>query len=166
MERREFFHRLGGRKGAMRPPGARSEMVFRDLCDGCAACLEACPQNIIQMAGNNLPTISFAQAGCTFCGRCAEACDRGAFIDDHAAAAPWPWRARVSDACLEVKGIVCRVCESRCEEDAIEFHPALGGLTDVSISAVACTGCGACISICPAEAISMVGPDLISELSR
>ena len=71
--------------------------------------------------------------------------------------APWSIRARIGSACLAVQGVLCRLCEEPCEETAIRFRPALGGYALPEIDGEACSGCGACVSACPAQAIEMVG---------
>ncbi len=158
MERREFFRRLSGQKQATRPPYALPEETFYSQCDGCNACTKACPQNIIQLA-SGFPIINFNQAGCTFCGHCAAACDRGALDGAIDLEKSWQWRAQIKSTCLDKRGVVCRACEASCEEDAIKFRPALGGKTDVFILLKACTGCGVCVFSCPNNAIDMKIPD-------
>ena len=154
MDRRDFLCRLSGKDRVVRPPGAASEDSFSKNCNRCGDCADACPQSIISSSANGLPMLSFSQRGCTFCGRCAEVCQTGALV----ARTSWALRARVSPDCLDRNGIVCRACESTCEADAIRFRPALAGRTDVSIALEDCTGCGACIGICPAGAISLFRP--------
>jgi len=158
MERREFFRRLSGQKQAMRPPGALPEETFYSRCDGCGACVKACPQKSIQLAAG-FPIVSFNQAGCTFCGRCAAACERGAFDGAVDLEKSWKWRAHVGSTCLDKRGIVCRACEASCQENAIRFRPALGGRSEVSVLLTACTGCGVCVASCPNNAIKMKIPD-------
>ncbi len=156
MNRRDFFRRVSGQKRVMRPPGAGEELSFFQKCNGCAECVSACPQYIIQMDGQNRPVVSVLKAGCTFCGRCAEVCTPGALAINDSDQPGWNWRAKVAANCLDKHGIVCRACESVCEENAIRFRPLLAGKCDVSISIEACNGCGACVSVCPSKAIGMV----------
>ena len=59
----------------------------------------------------------------------------------------------VSADCLALQGVTCMVCRDACPEDAIRFHPRLGGLFVPEIDAVACARCGYCLSACPAEAL-------------
>ncbi len=165
MDRRGFFRRISGKRAAIRPPGALSEIEFGDRCDGCKDCVKACPEKIISITEHNLPQLSFNNNGCTFCGECISACDRGALIANDNLESSWPWVAEISDDCLDKKGVVCRTCEFSCDEEAIRFRPALGGRTDVWINEN-CTGCGICISSCHASAIALVAGTSIQFKSK
>ena len=61
--------------------------------------------------------------------------------------------AEIGGACISVRGVTCRLCSDPCEPDAIGFRPLGGGRVLPEITAMACTGCGACVSACPAGAI-------------
>lgn len=69
--------------------------------------------------------------------------------------ADWPWRASVSADCLSLNRTACRACEDACDARAIRFRLEVGGNARPIIDDVACTGCGACIAICPAAAVSL-----------
>lgn len=139
-----------------RPPWSLAEVVFRELCTGCGACIGACPEAILVSARGRLPVVDFARGGCTFCGACADACSEACFAPRPRRPA-WALAATVTSACLETRGAACRVCESACATDAIRFRPRLGGGSSIAIDREACTGCGACVSPCPAGAIAMTG---------
>jgi ferredoxin len=53
------------------------------------------------------------------------------------------------NACLAWNGVICISCRTACDEQAIRFDP----LRQPSIVDEACTGCGACINVCPPFAI-------------
>jgi len=154
-DRRKLFREIAGRSAPLRPPRALPEARLAAVCDGCGDCIGACPSSILVPGRGALPAVDFSRGGCTFCGRCADACTRGAFVPGRAA---WPLKARVSDACLEQRGIACRVCETACDTAALRFRPAPGGRAQVLVAADRCTGCGACIAICPTAAISVAEP--------
>jgi ferredoxin-type protein NapF len=67
--------------------------------------------------------------------------------------------ARISDACVEPKGVTCRRCGDECDARAISFRPIGGGKARVSLDAAACTGCQACTAVCPANAIEMIAAE-------
>jgi ferredoxin-type protein NapF len=63
--------------------------------------------------------------------------------------------ATIGEACLAKRGIVCESCRDACPEAAILFHPRRGGPFLPEVRPEACTGCGACITACPASAIKV-----------
>lgn len=158
VDRRGFFRELSGGTLPQRPPWAVPDSAFAKLCDGCGACIRRCPEAIIVAGRGGLPRIDFALGGCRLCGRCVEACETGALAGGPPAAA-WSLTALISANCLEQKGISCRVCEGACDAAALRFRPLPGGRAQVIVAADRCTGCGACVSACPAGAITMAAPD-------
>lgn len=98
------------------------------------------------------PEVDFAAGSCTFCGDCASSCTVPVF--DLARAPAWALKILVSDQCLPKRGILCESCRDVCIDGAIEFPRTAGQAPLPVVSAAACTGCGACISVCPAGAIS------------
>ncbi|MCR9086248.1 MAG: ferredoxin-type protein NapF [Rhodobacteraceae bacterium] len=142
---------------AIRPPGAHPAR-FAELCTDCDLCVSECPENILSIDATGRPVLDPASGSCTFCGLCAEACPTGALSPDRIA--DWPWRAQVAPSCLSLNGVSCRSCQDACEADAIRFRLQIGGRAQPVLDTDACTGCGACASVCPAGAISLVRPKL------
>jgi ferredoxin-type protein NapF len=64
-------------------------------------------------------------------------------------------KATISDACLAEAGVSCMACRDACPEEAIRFRPRLGLPFLPEVDLAACTGCGACIEVCPASAIAI-----------
>lgn len=97
--------------------------------------------------------IVFSHGACDFCGACARACPEPVFrpLDQ----APWLITAVVGDDCLSARGIACRVCAEWCEARAIRFELLSGGRACPHVDKTACTGCGACVSVCPERSIRM-----------
>jgi len=152
--RRALFARFRGGPPQLRPPWAIADEIFVERCTRCSKCIEACPAKILTSGHGGFPIINFAKDHCTFCRACADACEAGCFAPSTAPA--WDLRAAISNACIEAKGVTCRMCGETCDVSAIRFKPRLGGGTTVSVSLPECSGCGACVSVCPVRAISIV----------
>ena len=147
---------FGGGEAPLRPPWALAEAAFRERCTGCGECRRACPEGILVRGRGALPLVDFARGGCTFCGACVTACPSGALVSANGeGASPWDLIAVVGADCLSLAGVTCRICEERCSARAIRFRPRLGGRAAPQVAAETCTGCGACLSACPAGAIEI-----------
>jgi ferredoxin-type protein NapF len=152
--RRQFLRGdLAGRKSPQRPPWALAEAAFLAACTRCGACVPACPQQILSLV-RGYPEIDFSRAECTFCGKCRDACVPKA-LRQTANTPPWQLRATVTNKCMAYRDVVCRSCGDACGEAAIRFSPRLGGAALPEILNERCTGCGACVSTCPAGAVTM-----------
>jgi len=149
--RRDF---LRGRNAdpPLRPPWALAESEFTDRCTRCGECERACPQDIVRRGDGGFPEVDLRGGECTFCGRCADACEAGAF--GSRAERPWQLRIAISDACFARRGVLCRSCGDACAHRAIAFRHAGSPIPAPIVDAQACTGCGACIGVCPADAIT------------
>lgn len=134
---------------AVRPPWS-SETNLARHCTGCGRCAEACPQGIIHLE-DGLPRVDLAHDECTFCGACAEACPEAVF--DTTRRDAFSHRVRVGDECLAVRGVLCQSCGDACPDVAIRFRPRLRAAPIPEIDESRCSGCGACISACPAGAV-------------
>jgi ferredoxin-type protein NapF len=137
---------------AIRPPWSRLDR-FTSLCTRCGACADACPEGILRAGDGGFPEVDFRLGECSFCGACADACPAPVF--DRAAARPWDLMATIGAACLSARGVVCRSCQDACQHSAIRFTPSPGGVAHARVETHSCTGCGACVSICPVGAITM-----------
>ncbi|WP_334158589.1 ferredoxin-type protein NapF [Oryzomicrobium sp.] len=137
-----------------RPPWSLAwtdEAAFAAACSRCDACIAACPAGVLKRGDGGFPELTFAAAGCTLCRECVSACRDGAFAAD--AVEPWNLAVAFTEACLPGRGVECRSCGEHCEAGAIRFRPRLGGAPLPALDADACTGCGACVPVCPAGAI-------------
>lgn len=144
----------GARRAPLRPPWARAEHDFVARCTRCDECVGACPTGIIEKGRGGFPAVNFARGECTFCGKCAVACAPRALVRREAET-PWAVAAEIGSACLALQGVVCRSCGDRCETRAIRFRLAPRAVSLPVLAGDACTGCGACVSVCPARAITM-----------
>ena len=142
-----------GAPGPVRPPWALPEALFAERCTGCGDCIAACPQNILVAARGGCPAVDFSRGSCDFCGTCADSCPEKLFAGRDAA--PWSVKARVGADCLSARGVTCRVCAEWCDARAIRIRLEVGGRAYPEIGDAACTGCGGCVAVCPANAITM-----------
>lgn len=137
----------------VRPPGSVVP-GFLDHCTKCGDCLEACPEAVIAIDQDGFPTFQPSDDPCTFCGQCALACPTEALQFERMA--DWPWRATIQEtSCLSINGVSCRVCQDNCEQNAIRFKLQTGGRADPALDSDACIGCGACVALCPVDAVAL-----------
>ena len=152
---------------ALRPPWALAEDVFVEQCTRCGDCVRACPQDILQADADGFPKIEFARAACTFCGECVEVCASSALtrstLGSPIPSQVWLARAEVDHRCLTQQGVCCEICRDQCAPRAILFRPAIGKAPTPHVDFARCTGCGACVSPCPAHAIRVSRPGLAAE---
>jgi ferredoxin-type protein NapF len=66
-----------------------------------------------------------------------------------------PRMAVVAEDCLALRGVACDLCRDSCDANAIRFTPRLGAPASPRITE-ACTGCGDCLPVCPAQSLSLV----------
>ncbi|HEB99224.1 MAG TPA: ferredoxin-type protein NapF [Thiotrichales bacterium] len=147
---------FGGRETSPRPPWSISEQAFLESCSRCDACFTACPERILVRGRGGYPEIDFSRGECTFCGRCARACPTAALGVPEGP--PWLLKAEIDERCLAAGGVVCRTCGEQCETGAIRFRLAAGGVARPELDLARCTGCGACVAPCPAQAIRVLPP--------
>lgn len=157
-DRRRFFRHLAGRGDIRRPPW--SAAAFTTLCTRCDACIERCPEAVLVRGGGGYPELIIAQQGCSLCGECVEVCEPQAIQPDKSMTEAFPWRAQVQTHCLALAGIHCQSCQDACEWGAIRFPLRSGGQPPrPDILVERCTGCGACYSACPNEAITLINQE-------
>lgn len=135
------------------PPWAVA--AFRELCTRCDACIENCPERVLVAGRAGFPELRVETSGCSFCGRCVEVCLTGAL--DREKGRQRPGVARLASTCLALRGVACRLCEESCEARAIRFRPERGGVSRPAVDRGQCLGCGSCVSMCPVDAIEVVG---------
>nr|WP_295374756.1 ferredoxin-type protein NapF [Pseudoxanthomonas sp.] len=135
----------------LRPPWALPGGAFTAACTGCVACVDACPEQVLVLRKGKA-VFEPERGECTFCHACVDACAPGA-LRDREEGAPWAYLAAVGDACLAARGVVCASCRDACPQSAILIPPAARG--GARVDAEACSGCGACVAVCPTGAIHL-----------
>jgi ferredoxin-type protein NapF len=154
--RRDFlsghFRTATNKPAAIRPPWA-SEISIAEACTGCGACRDACPEQIIVTSDDATPRVDFSAGECSFCGDCAAVCPEPVFTETDAT--PWHLSLTIAESCLATSGVYCRSCGDACAPRAITFQPEVGGKARILFSQSDCSGCGACVSVCPVNAVSL-----------
>lgn len=140
----------------IRPPWVLPFSAFIATCTRCDDCIRACPQHIVQRGDGGYPEISFKAGECTFCGQCTDACQAGAFLPDKRTPAnAWHLSVSIQPTCLSLNGVVCRTCGEHCDARAIRFQLQTRAVAVPHIQQASCTGCGACVGVCPVSAIAI-----------
>lgn len=152
----------------LRPPWALDDDNFIEQCIRCTQCVEACEENIIHLADGGYPELDFSKGECTFCEACVDACavqfKQAISIGENVKKSPallktaglesFYFDLKIDDSCLSKQKILCQSCQEVCESQSI----AMKWLSSIPIPEITlddCTGCGACISICPSNSIKM-----------
>ncbi|MEH6495130.1 MAG: ferredoxin-type protein NapF [Pseudomonas marincola] len=137
-------------------PWAAPETIL-NACSQCDECQDACLENIIVKNKDGFPTVDFSNGACTFCSDCVKICPEPVF--DLTAINPqsaWNLKAVIADDCLAKNAVQCQSCQDHCEVQAIGFHYVTSAIPTPVISLEDCTGCGACVSICPSSSIAVI----------
>jgi ferredoxin-type protein NapF len=157
MQRRELFSSLASlhkeekkQEELIRPPYYSDLSLFHNECHKCnAACATACEEDIIFIASDKTPYLLFLKNGCTYCDKCAEACEFGVLTLEA--------KNRISATvtinktkCLSWDHTMCFSCKDPCLENAIDFKAMF--MPQINDK---CTACGFCINRCPADAIEI-----------
>lgn len=153
----------------VRPPWALEEFDFLQLCSRCDACIRTCSDHLLVRGEGGFPEANFSAAHCNFCGDCVAVCETRALRKTDVQGinaqseerVPWQLWPQVSAACLLHKQVACRSCGDVCVVAAIHFTlvPGRGGIPQMHIQSEVCTGCGACVAACPAQAITLLHVD-------
>lgn len=140
------------------PPGGSSYEEFKTTCNSCMACIEACPNRILEpdvrLGQGVIPRISFNNGWCSpDCLKCVEVCPTEALkkmtLEEknniQIGHAIW-----IRENCIATEDKTCRECEKACYAKCIEMVQNGRRLYPI-INTSSCTGCGACENVCPAS---------------
>ncbi|SKA24019.1 iron-sulfur cluster-binding protein NapF [Vibrio cincinnatiensis] len=153
LSKRRLFSRKSATLSTLRLPWVAKPEAFTDLCTRCGLCQKACEQKIIIHGDGGYPQIDFQQGECTFCYQCATVCPEPIFLPQ--SEPTWQAKVAISEHCLAKQNVECRSCGEVCESMAIQFQLQLGNVAQPILHLDDCTGCGACVSLCPTSAISV-----------
>lgn len=133
------------------PPGFLGNRP--EVCSDCTTCIDHCPTDVV-VRRDGWPALDFSRGDCTFCGECATVCPHGDTLFDSARSV-FEHVVTINAGCLPANGVDCQACRDHCPTAAIRFRPRLGGPFLPEIDEAACTGCGACIAVCPVSAVAV-----------
>ncbi|MGJ8679486.1 ferredoxin-type protein NapF [Paraglaciecola sp.] len=134
-------------------PYLKSADHFLNNCTQCEKCIEHCPESVINKGDGGYPTVDFRLGECTYCQKCAEHCPESLF--DTAQKQAWELKLTINNQCFPERNIVCQTCRDECEPQAIKFNFRQSTIPKPEFDEALCTQCGACVSACPANAISL-----------
>lgn len=139
----------------LRPPGARPEDEFSQLCSRCGRCLQVCPTRALWAmplstgwADFETPEFIPRRGRCDLCMACQEVCPTGAIMMLPMEEVDIGTAVVDQDRCLAwSQGKLCFLCGEQCPFQAIsgddQVRPTV--IDDL------CVGCGACEYGCPVE---------------
>ncbi len=147
----------------LRPPGALPEARFREACTSCDACITACPRDAVRRAGwehgpevEGTPVILVDKAPCWLCPDlpCIDVCEPRALEPLASPADARMGTLVIRDGvCFSERGSPCEVCVERCPVRPRPISVSVGEAPEVDVDA--CTGCGVCAYLCPADALDV-----------
>ncbi len=140
----------GKERSFIRPPYTSVQTDFSPCKECDAPCVEVCEEGVLFRDGEGVPALSFEKRGCSYCGKCLEACPHGVISESSQTI-----RAKVQidpQRCSAWNGVLCFSCKEPCLDNAIKFN----GLYKPLILPDRCTSCGFCVSVCPTGAIKVV----------
>lgn len=165
LSRRAFFRRPTAPVASwlpQRPPWALQEATFVDQCTHCHECITACEENIISIGDGGFPEIDFNRGECTFCEACVEVCKPSALFkqaDQQTQQQAFYFTIQIDDSCLTKQKTHCQNCKDVCDPRAITMpwpkNVTSGAIQIPEINIADCTSCGACISTCPSQSITI-----------
>ncbi|MBW2485289.1 MAG: ferredoxin-type protein NapF, partial [Deltaproteobacteria bacterium] len=136
------------------PPWSYDRDRFQSLCDGCGKCIAACENSILILNKKGYPQVDFSRGPCSFCGTCATRCPQEALKYDPSHP-PWNLHVHINSKCLTKKNVVCSICIEQCDNEAIASPRIIDQEKAPRILPDLCDGCGACLKICPVQAIEI-----------
>jgi MauM/NapG family ferredoxin protein len=165
----------------IRPPGARQEPDFLDMCLRCGECMKVCPTQALQPARLEagveglftpvlVPRIGACEEQCNLCG---EVCPTGAIrklLLEEKQYAVIGNAVIDRNRCIAWEQLkVCLICDEVCPYDAIEFGMVTdekGTLQRPFVIEDKCVGCGQCEQGCPVKGPAAIRVTPINEVRK
>jgi ferredoxin len=150
----------------IRPPAALESLKLYSVCTRCGSCIKACPTRILKedvrlTPGFLTPRVTFLDGYCLeTCNSCSVVCPSGAITLFKVEA-----KSQIRMGLAEIKTQNCLLssvkecdrCKAGCPYGAVEIRSAENSILMLPfISYEKCTGCGACMVICPTACISII----------
>ena len=163
LQRRALFRPLKAAENMLRPPWSGDADTFSERCSRCNACIDRCEEKILIFGDGGFPEINFERGECTFCGACEQACDSNVISRQQSDNFD-NYQPRISQDCLNSRGIVCQLCRDSCEAEAILVsYSSTPQLPQINLAD--CSRCGACVAACPERAIQVVNLSCLHQSS-
>lgn len=154
LSRRNFLQGKVIKTHLPRLPWALDEPIFLAGCQQCNKCIEVCENRIIQRDQLGYPFVDFDHDECTFCMKCINVCPAKIFHKNRENK-PWQGKFTINQQCLASNDIYCQSCRDVCEPQAIQFSHNDSHIPAPTLNHNNCSQCGACVSVCPQDAISL-----------
>lgn len=153
--RRRLFRGKVVHKKELRLPWVIDEATFIDKCTQCQDCIKACETNIIVKDDLGYPKVDFSDDECTDCKKCIDVCEQPLFktADQIATEPAWPIKFVIKNNCFAVNKVFCQSCKDACDAGAITFSYENSSIPTPKLTHADCTQCGACVPVCPQDAI-------------
>lgn len=144
----------------LRPPGARLEAEFLDVCERCHACVEACPAEAIRAIGGEgplagTPGILASEQPCVVCTDldCMNACPTDALVVTGRFEITMGLAFVDQSRCVRSAGDLCQLCVELCPLGSRAIRIDASDMVEVLDG---CIGCGVCEQSCPTTPKSVV----------